>query len=81
MSSKEQSQRHDKILSGAEDFARAYDDVLASLKASRAEGAGNSRWMRISQLLLDLKLIEARVMVDLMRLATRRGKDDESNLR
>jgi len=81
MSSKEQSQRHDKILSGAEDFARAYDDVLATLKASRAEGAGNSRWMRISQLLLDLKLIEARVMVDLMRLATRRGQDDETNLR
>jgi hypothetical protein len=80
MSSKEQSQ-HDQIFSGAKDFAHLYDEVVADLAASRAEGASHSRWMAISKFLLDLKLIETRLMVDLLRLATGRGKDDENDLR
>ena len=80
MSSMEQSQ-HDQIFSGAEDFAHLYDDVVADLAASRAEGTGDSRWMAVSKFVLDVKLIEARLMVDLMRLATGRGKDDENDQR
>ena len=80
MSSKGQSQ-HDQIFSGAKDFAHLYDDVIAELAASRAEGTGHSRWMAFSKFVLDLKLIEARLMVDLMRLATGRGKDDGNDLR
>jgi hypothetical protein len=80
MSSKEQSQ-HDQILSGAKDFAHLYDDVVADLAASRAEGASDSRWMAVSKFVLDVKLIEARLMVDLMRLAAGRGKDDENDQR
>jgi hypothetical protein len=37
--------------------------------------------MAFSKFLLDLKLIETRLMVDLMRLATGRGKDDGNDLR
>jgi hypothetical protein len=80
MSSKGQSQ-HDPIFSGAKDFAHLYDDVVADLAASRAEGTGHSRWMALSKFVLDVKLIEARLMVDLMRLATGRGKDDENDQR
>ena len=80
MSSKGQSQ-HDHIVSGAEDLAHLYDDVVADLAASRAEGDGDSRWMAVSKFVLDVKLIEARLMVDLMRLATGRGKDDENDQR
>ena len=57
------------------------DDVIADLAASRAEGTGHPRWMALSKFVLDVKLIETRLMVDLMRLATGRGKDDENDQR
>jgi hypothetical protein len=80
MSSKGQS-RHDQIFTGAKDFAHLYDDVIADLAASRAEGTGHPRWMALSKFVLDVKLIETRLMVDLMRLATGRGKDDGNDQR
>jgi hypothetical protein len=80
MSSKGQSQ-HDQVFSGAKDFAHFYDDVIAELAASRAEGTDHSRWMAPSKFVLDVKLIETRLMVDLVRLATGRGKDDGNDLR
>ena len=45
MGSKEQSQRQDKIFSGASGAAGASDDALAGPEASRSDGTCHSRYV------------------------------------